>query len=57
MPMAQSLEEGVVVQGARASAFFINSSNADKKRLFEKVLNEVNQEQKEVVKEFGEAGT
>jgi hypothetical protein len=47
-------KEGVV-SNMRASTFFLSAPEKEKGQLLDKVLKEVNQEQKEIVEEFGEA--
>ena len=41
------------VYGVRASAFFLEYPNKEKDQVFDKVLEEVNNEQREIVEEFG----
>ncbi len=54
IPNSKPLEQSVV-RSIRASAFFLNTSEKEKDQLFQEVMQEVNQEQKKVVEEFGQA--
>lgn len=55
LSIVEPLQEGKRIKKMKASALFVSSSDEEKHALFQKALEEVNKEQKEVVDRYNKA--